>query len=192
MNYRNNRGAQRTKAALQRSFFELATTKPLRRITVNELAEKSGVSRGTFYTHYHDVFELAESIGNELIAQLDAILSQALATCEDPLRFPMARDALEFIVQHRIEVRIFLVDCIEPGFIDKADKLIRRHVITALSKNLGSFKQNAGHLAESYIASGVIGLICSWVAHGCEADIDEMTHLMGLLITRGASGLIDE
>ena len=50
--------SQITKRALASSLKLLLLQKPLNKITINDIAEKCGVSRMTFYYHFKDVYDL--------------------------------------------------------------------------------------------------------------------------------------
>ena len=51
-----------TRREIKTRFMELLSEKNLDKITVKELAEVCGISRNTFYYHYHDIFEVLEEI----------------------------------------------------------------------------------------------------------------------------------
>lgn len=51
----------KTKLALLETVLELRKSQPYEEITVEQVLEKSGVSRGSLYHHFHDFFELIES-----------------------------------------------------------------------------------------------------------------------------------
>ena len=53
---------------------KLLKEKPVNKITVKELCERSQINRATFYTHYSDCFALLESIENELIDEFEKSL----------------------------------------------------------------------------------------------------------------------
>ena len=46
---------------------ELAREKPVYRITVQELAAKADISRGTFYLHYADIYDMYASVETETL-----------------------------------------------------------------------------------------------------------------------------
>ena len=46
------------KRELSRTLKELVREKPLMSITVSELAQVAGISRGTFYNHFFDIYDL--------------------------------------------------------------------------------------------------------------------------------------
>ena len=48
--------ANTTKLALEASLKELLRTKPIDRITINDLTEHCGISRMTFYYHFKDIY----------------------------------------------------------------------------------------------------------------------------------------
>jgi len=52
--------SQTTKRALAQSLKKLLQTKPLSKITINDIAEDCGVSRMTFYYHFADIYDLVE------------------------------------------------------------------------------------------------------------------------------------
>ncbi|MNI35391.1 HTH-type dhaKLM operon transcriptional activator DhaS [compost metagenome] len=50
--------SQVTKNALARSLKKLMLTKPLHKITIQQLTDDCGVTRHTFYNHFQDIYEL--------------------------------------------------------------------------------------------------------------------------------------
>ena len=51
----------KTQRSIRNAFLQLRSEKPLERIRVKELAELAEISKGTFYLHYHDVYDLSSS-----------------------------------------------------------------------------------------------------------------------------------
>ncbi|WP_434654795.1 TetR family transcriptional regulator [Thermoanaerobacterium thermosaccharolyticum] len=54
--------SQITKKAMADVLKELMKTKPLNKISVQDIVDKCGLNRQTFYYHFHDIFELLEWI----------------------------------------------------------------------------------------------------------------------------------
>lgn len=67
--YENARNA--TKNKIIRHFWEIYKMKPIERITVREVADASGIGRGTFYNHFQDVYGVLETIEAELSLSLN-------------------------------------------------------------------------------------------------------------------------
>ena len=49
-----------TKHAMEKSLKNLLKTKPLNRITINDMVDECGISRMTFYSHFQDIYDLVE------------------------------------------------------------------------------------------------------------------------------------
>ena len=46
---------------------ELRKKKPLEKITVKELSELADINKATFYLHYHDIYELSETLERDAV-----------------------------------------------------------------------------------------------------------------------------
>ena len=58
---------EKTRRSIINAFLNLRSRKPLEKITVKELAELAQINKATFYLHYHDIYELSESLEREVI-----------------------------------------------------------------------------------------------------------------------------
>ena len=52
----------KTKANLKGVLKKLLRKKPIRKITVTELAREAVINKGTFYLHYSDIYDLYEEV----------------------------------------------------------------------------------------------------------------------------------
>ena len=64
-----DRRVRKTKKAICDVFCELTKDKKLNEITIKELCAKADINKSTFYLHYRDIYDLAETIENELIRE---------------------------------------------------------------------------------------------------------------------------
>ena len=51
-----------TKIAIAYAFRDLLLEKPVNKVTINDITEKCGINRQTFYYHFHDIIDLTEWI----------------------------------------------------------------------------------------------------------------------------------
>jgi len=66
-----------TKLAMANAFKNMMKTYPINKITVKMITDECGVTRHTFYNHFHDVYELLGWIyENEVIEELDLNCNQ--------------------------------------------------------------------------------------------------------------------
>ena len=59
-----------TQFTIRKSLLHLLTKKTLKEISVSELCKTAQITRGTFYNHFYDVFDVYDSIEQEFIDQL--------------------------------------------------------------------------------------------------------------------------
>ena len=88
----------KTRRLIKATFLELVQAKPVQKITVTELAKRAEISKGTFYLHYLDIYDLYNQMVEETVAKI--------AGSFDP--YPDLFSALESFV------RTFLFSQVEP------------------------------------------------------------------------------
>lgn len=63
-----NNSSRKTKKLIKKVFAEMLSEKrELGKIAVRELCQRADISRGTFYSHYDDIYGVAEDYENEMI-----------------------------------------------------------------------------------------------------------------------------
>lgn len=58
---------EKTRQKFVEVFCELYSQKPIEKISVQEIANKSGYNRSTFYQYFTDIYELLDSVENDLL-----------------------------------------------------------------------------------------------------------------------------
>jgi len=72
----------KTQQIIKEAFIDLINEKGFNNLTVSDITRAAGVSRGTFYVHYTDKYELLTKIEDELVANITHALSENL---DEPL-----------------------------------------------------------------------------------------------------------
>ncbi len=75
---------QRTRMNIRNAFIELRARKPIEKITVKELAEAAFINKATFYQHYEDIYDLSESMEDELIDNIIGSIPHPDTLLDDP------------------------------------------------------------------------------------------------------------
>lgn len=68
---------ERTRKNIINAFISLRAKKVIENITVKELSELAGINKATFYHHYKDIYDLSETLENELIENCIATIPDA-------------------------------------------------------------------------------------------------------------------
>lgn len=94
---------KKTKRSIQNAFLELRAHKPLERISVKELVELAEISKATFYLYYHDIYDLSDCIGLEIIEGILKDISKPENIWENPSLFIKELVASFYAKQHIID-----------------------------------------------------------------------------------------
>lgn len=79
VNYANN-ASQKTRKLIRQTFAELIQEKhSIENITVTELAKRANITRGTFYTHYENIYQVAADFREEIF---DTFFSEQLTASQ--------------------------------------------------------------------------------------------------------------
>ena len=95
----------RTKAQLIAAAKALCSKRPWESVTVDEVVNEAGVAKGTFYTHFDDLNELAAAVADELIQTFDELIQPFRLSISDPvLRIAFGCDAF---IEKALEDRLW-------------------------------------------------------------------------------------
>lgn len=199
MNSKNNRSVRRTKASLRQAFLELAACKPVRAITINELVEASDVSRGTFYVHYHDIYELMEAIGADLLAELAQHLDEAQARMHvqgqdagapPPDTFPLLEPACAFACQEAQTFRVLLGAEGNEGFRRQLEDFIGTRCLAVTQQAFGTMDKAERGTFESFVTAGFLGILRDILAREEDLDPHAIAHTLGTITIGAARALV--
>ena len=77
---------KKTKNNIHNAFLQLRAKKPLERISVKELCEIAEISKATFYLHYKDIYDLSETLQQNVIKDILGYLSDPEDILSDPMK----------------------------------------------------------------------------------------------------------
>lgn len=67
----SHKNAARSRHLIKQAFAELLNEKDMAKITVTDIVERANISRGTFYAHYLDVYDLYSAILQNIVEAID-------------------------------------------------------------------------------------------------------------------------
>ena len=70
MSNKSDLRVSKTLRAINNAFMELIVKMPVHKITVTELAKKAEISKGTFYLHYLDIFDLYNKLVKDTVTKI--------------------------------------------------------------------------------------------------------------------------
>ena len=158
----NDIRVRRTKKLLRKGVAELGKTKSVNKITVKELTDLIEINRGTFYLHYKDVYDLVDSIEEELCNEFNQkVLS---VTPDDIINRPL--DILESYFEYfRINKDIFTVLTGENGdakFVYKFGEMSSVKLLELFKDVFPNMSMEKYDFAYNFGRFGFVGILHCW------------------------------
>ena len=175
---KTDRRVRRTRDTLGDALVELIGEKPFDEITVQEILDRAGVSRSTFYEHYRDKDDLFLSDVEDFFE----MMSTALTRSKAPARrlVPLAE-----LLSHLADVRDFYAAVVASGKIGDVQMLGRGYFARSIEERLrmaGVKAEPAQVTAQAHALTGsMFALIDWWMDRGMKTDpreVDAMFHRM--------------
>ena len=144
-----------TKKLLTRALLELMAEKPIAKIKVNELCEKAGINRATFYRHFSCCEDLLECIRQDF---LDAFINSLhIDDWTEP-------NAIVRAVFKSIEENMELCDVLcfntqSPALFRQMFDIAYEHCVSKWQETLPLFPQEGLDVLFEFLASGTSAII---------------------------------
>lgn len=160
-----NRSVRATRRRLCGALVQLLAEKPVRQITVRELTRLARVSRGTFYFHYRDIYELLDHLEEEQIAQLnrfmDALLPR-LGSGADEIP-PAVLALFEYLDENDAICAALLGPHGDPAFVVRLQRVIAARCMGYLAPGGSTAQQR---YLTAFAVRGCFGAIEQWLQQG--------------------------
>lgn len=73
---------EKNRTAYNQDILELVEEKPLDKITIQDIANKCGINRNTFYYHFDDIYSLIESVFNNHVITIERMFEEGASWSE--------------------------------------------------------------------------------------------------------------
>lgn len=157
-----------TKSILLSAMHDIMLEKPFAQITVQDILDRSGVSRGTFYKYYQDKYELANSYLSNYIT------TEIFPAYDGTNQTELIHQIIDFVYSHKAYFQALTNDINVDSFrgtflhfcLDAYTKVYmynqNRNTLTTLEK-----------MRLELFTSGQIYLFAKWVHDGCKQNPKE-------------------
>ncbi|WP_057491480.1 TetR/AcrR family transcriptional regulator [Streptococcus orisasini] len=164
-----------SEAKIKAAFISLLEKKELSEITISDITSLAGINRGTFYLHYLDKNDLANSISEEVTQRFALIFVHNNFTNQDAIT-----KALYNIKQ---EYESFFKIVSQLSFIDFPKK-VRQFLEEVIHNNPSSVKKitSSIHLPEPYAVSSLCAaienIVVLWIKNGVRESPEEIAAMI--------------
>ncbi|ETT47970.1 MULTISPECIES: TetR/AcrR family transcriptional regulator [unclassified Paenibacillus] len=164
-------------------FCELYSQKPVEKISIQEIASRSGYNRSTFYQYFTDIYELLDTVENNLLHDIKAELAG------NELSMHSVQDALSCLdrKEHLLALHALLGDYGSPRFLAR----LKRDIPMEQFLNLPQNHSLTPYFIEFYLTS-TLSLFRLWLQQEKDIPPEEFIKLAENLYSRGVSAYSDE
>lgn len=172
----NDRRVKKTKKALNGALIRLMQENELRNITVRQLIELADVHRATFYSHYHDIYDLYEQLETSIISEIKALVyEQEYDDCEK-----IFRGLISYIRENSDAAKALLGVYGQKSFLQRLCDMLEINCLNYFYKDATITGKD---IRERYIAGyhvrGCVHIITQWIDSDFAMSEDE---LLGIII----------
>jgi len=162
---------ERTKRSIANAFLELRKQKPIEKITVKELSELAYINKATFYTHYHDIYDLTDQLENEFMESIIRELPHPESIISDPA---LATRELSEALIAKSDITSILFSGSRQGYLSEK-------IYAALIKYIVSKFPNEQKTLQKQIVLSIIiqGCFHAYQIFANDENRDEVTTILG-------------
>lgn len=181
-----NRSVQRTRQLIKTAFAELVDEKKsVDKVTVSELVERAGVTRGTFYNHYDNLHAVAEDFEAEI---LELLPDDADVPVHDPATIDAFFDKVfRFVKANEATYRMLLSADAPASSFRRLNLAICQKIYIGLKSCDQRHSDAELHFAASFFTDGVVDQVIKYFtgeyAGSLEQIFDHTKQLFKLMFT---------
>ena len=185
-NFTSDHRAQVTRKLIRNAFTGLLRQKPIQAIRIKELCERAGINRGTFYSHYTDIYDLRDSIENEMLVAFQKALEPLLYAGEGELTpVEITTGIFECLKKNSDLCVVTLGEYGDKEFFSKILNLGRQLCMKTYSKYYTHASPEKIEYFYVFVSAGCIGLLQKWLENGMYATPEELAETAENLIING-------
>ena len=188
----NDSRVRRTKKLIRQGLVELSKTKSVNKITVKELTDRVEINRGTFYLHYKDVYDLVDSIENELYDSFNTVISSV--TSIQVIKHPI--EVCELFCNHFHEqvdaYSMLLGKHGDAEFAHRIGELFNERVYDIFRGIFPNMDKAKYDFAFTYGKFGLVGLITCWFTEHPDWTPRQVAEMWFNLTVLGVMGIVGE
>lgn len=162
----NDHRVRMTRMLLRKAFLELLAQKPIQSISVRELCEAAGINRGTFYTHYKDIYDLREQIEDEMFAHFQKALEPLIKKTDSVTPAEITTEIFRCLKDNSDICAATLGKYGDRDFLAKLINIGRDSCVKSYLEFFKSVPLKNIEMYYTFVSAGCISLLQKWIDDG--------------------------
>ena len=179
------RDVRKAKQAIKKAFIDLSIHQDIRKITVSRILELADVSRGTFYAHFKDVYDVQEQVENDLLQECLETIGQndIHLIAEDP--YPQVYKCLAFLQSHAETIKSLSGNGQNSTFLMKYKTILKKGLLDSAH----TIEDEAVvAILDACIAGAIVEGALENIIHAASIDLETTAKTISLFLSRGLRG----
>ncbi len=173
-----DRRIQKTRQLIMSTFIDLLAEKGFEKITINDIAERANINRGTVYLHYTDKFDLLDKCNKTYV---DLLLNNCANSADTMLDASAIKRTFEYL-EKNFTIYKLLLGNEGVGFFRNRLYATIAQIETEV---IGMTPENnafSNGVTTHFLTSGFLGVLEWWINNSMPCSVQEITgQLMFLL-----------
>ena len=179
----NDKRNLKTEKLIKDVFLNLLKTKDINKISVAEISRLADLGRGTFYLHYQDVYDLYESIEQEVITDLKNMFKTSFPTTNSSNSLKLSNSLVTYIEKNKELFKVLIRSNIG-NTMNKIKRSFYDEVFDENSK-IDPSRNKQYSLTESiFVVSGIIGTLEKWIIDDFKISGENMAKMINTIILK--------
>ena len=162
-----------TEKAIIETLNDMLQKRTIDKITVKDLTEACGISRNTFYYHFHDLYEV---LSKSFTEQIDAILD---ARNEKDSWEDTFLEVLGFLYENKTSINHIYWSVDEDILNRFLDEVVYHYARGVVKEESGTdqYKDKTISLAADFYKNALLGAVIGWIENDMKESPEELAHL---------------
>lgn len=188
----SHKNAARSRQMIKKAFAELLNEKDMGKITVTDIVERAGISRGTFYAHYLDVYDLYMAIQANMMETIDEGISAvgAPSIIVDPTMAIKA--GITFIAEKKPYYKLFVTSSRSTEFINRMASYIIEKLSCEAENIFEGEDINTYKLFLQYTLGAIQSVVVKWIDEEINISTDELIVFLADIYSKSKPDIVNK
>ncbi|MEH7097702.1 TetR/AcrR family transcriptional regulator [Neobacillus vireti] len=175
-----DRRIAKSQIAIKNAVIELMSEKSFDNITIQDIADRADVNRGTIYLHYNDKYDLLDKMIEEHMDNLRKLCQSASEMTFEEGNYVW----YEYFERHYLFFSTMLASKGAPSFRSRFLDLVVEETKTEVDTTVGTNQGLSEDVILQFLGSAVVGAVEWWFKNGMPLPARVMAEQTGALLDR--------